>query len=777
MQMKKRLILYTMIALAFLLSCAAIASGAYFRAGEETYALTVGFPSDVTIFAPREVPDHFTTEQNRLVAYNFARERYINEPHRQIDPNVWMTVARNLGIRFDELGEIRAAYHDEKERIQNERQQWNLWHYEQIQFTLEAQRQWDEMREIHLANNGEEDELPPRPLDFVPSPEEEWEEPEVEALTRFGYMPVDFTEAEQLHLVYMPEYQLTQLWEYTWEAAHHVQIRGIREWEEAGEVDRVMHEIRAYLSNLALDRITNDIVYQIVSRHVRPNNFIDYAETERRRIEDENNYVRAVVLAGERVVSAGERLTERSFRILEDLGYIGGESDWRTTLRDAIIPLSGMFALTAALFLAVLMYLYFYRPTIASTQKEAALLFILYVLTLALIWVLREQSYSFLPLLIFPMLVSVLIDRRSAIMLSISFVLIGYFIVDGSLPYLLFYSISSILVCLLSRYTTQRSKIILVGFLVTVIQFTLSIAIVFVLERNLAMNDLQEHLTTAGFAAINGLLTVIICVGSLPFWEALFGVVTPIKLLDLTNPTNLLLRRLTIEAPGTYHHALMVANLAESAAYDIGANSHAARVGGYYHDVGKLKFPHFFTENINGENPHEHLEPHNSAGLIVSHVTYGLTLAAQYRLPQFVRDIIREHHGTSLIQYFYVKAKETDPSVTEEDYRYPYSIPQTRESACVMLADTVEAAVRSMMPKLKSPEEVEKAIRDLVRQKLNDGQLANSELSIKDLDTIVASFARVLKSAHHERIPYPKLETEILDPRDPPIIRGMVKKD
>jgi hypothetical protein len=218
----------------------------------------------------------------------------------------------------------------------------------------------------------------------------------------------------------------------------------------------------------------------------------------------------------------------------------------------------------------------------------------------------------------------------------------------------------------------------------------------------------------------------------------------------------------------------MVANLAESAAYDIGANAHAARVGGYYHDVGKLKFPHFFVENINGENPHEHLEPHNSAALIISHVTFGLTLAAQHRLPQFVRDIIREHHGTSLMQYFYVKAKELDPEIIEEDYRYPYTIPQTRESACVMLADTVEAAVRAMIPKLKSINEIEDTIRDLIRFKLNDGQLADSQLSIKDVAIIEASFLRVLKGTHHERIVYPKLEP---DDTESLVIRGMVRKD
>jgi putative nucleotidyltransferase with HDIG domain len=290
------------------------------------------------------------------------------------------------------------------------------------------------------------------------------------------------------------------------------------------------------------------------------------------------------------------------------------------------------------------------------------------------------------------------------------------------------------------------------------VQFILSISISLITESSSTLLVWPEVFTNAGFAALNGMLTVIVCMGSLSFWEVFFGVVTPVKLLDLTNPTNALLRRLTIEAPGTYHHSLIVANLAETAAYDIGANPHTARAGGYYHDIGKLRNPHFFIENIAGENPHDHMDPYNSVQLIVNHVSYGLSLAAEYRLPQFIRDIIKEHHGTSLMQYFFAKAKESncDKEIDEKEFRYPYSVPQNRESACVMLADMVEAAVRSLIPRVKSVDEVRDQISALIRNKLNDGQLIDSQLSIKDVDIIENSFYRVLKGMYHERIPYPK---------------------
>jgi putative nucleotidyltransferase with HDIG domain len=309
---------------------------------------------------------------------------------------------------------------------------------------------------------------------------------------------------------------------------------------------------------------------------------------------------------------------------------------------------------------------------------------------------------------------------------------------------------------MLSKYTTERSKFIWLGFLISVVMFALAIAITFIVERSIEIYDLQAVVITAGIAALIGIVTVFICMGSLPLWESFFGVVTPVKLLDLTNPTNLLLRRLMIESPGTYHHSLIVANLAETAALDIGANAHVARAGGYYHDIGKLKNPHFFVENLDGaENPHDHLEPQNSTKIIMSHVSHGLKLATEHRLPQFVRDMIKEHHGTTLMQYFFTKSKEIDADSTESDFRYPFIIPQTRESACVMLADSVEAAVRSTMPKLSSIDDVEKTIRKIVRGKLNDGQLAESDLSIKDVTIIEQSFFRVLKGMYHERIAYP----------------------
>ena len=235
---------------------------------------------------------------------------------------------------------------------------------------------------------------------------------------------------------------------------------------------------------------------------------------------------------------------------------------------------------------------------------------------------------------------------------------------------------------------------------------------------------------------------------------------TPLKLLELTNPTNELMRRLMIEAPGTYHHCLLVANLAETACYDIEADATLARVGAYYHDIGKLKYPLYFGENQAGDNPHDNLDPYNSARIIKGHVKYGLTLAEENNLPKSVKSFIREHHGTTLVKFFYFKAvkQQNKEAVDEADFRYEGPVPQSKETAVVMLADTVEAAVRSNITNGKNMDEISSLIKTLIKDKLDDGQLDASMLTLTDLDTIRKSFLKVFQGMYHNRIAYPKME-------------------
>lgn len=251
-------------------------------------------------------------------------------------------------------------------------------------------------------------------------------------------------------------------------------------------------------------------------------------------------------------------------------------------------------------------------------------------------------------------------------------------------------------------------------------------------------------------------------VGTLPLLESAFAITTDIRLMELSNINHPLLKRLMVEAPGTYNHSILVGNLAEAAADRIGADGLLVRVASYFHDIGKMKRPNFFVENQKpGENPHDKLQPSLSTFIITSHTKEGADIARSYKLPKEIIDIIEQHHGTSLVKGFYNKAVEAAKAqdietaqLREEDYRYPGPIPQTREAALVMLADSCQAAVQSMTA--PTPGQIEGMVRDIIKGKLNDGQLNQCALTFRDLDVIASAFATILVGAKHYRLPYPE---------------------
>jgi putative nucleotidyltransferase with HDIG domain len=276
----------------------------------------------------------------------------------------------------------------------------------------------------------------------------------------------------------------------------------------------------------------------------------------------------------------------------------------------------------------------------------------------------------------------------------------------------------------------------------------------------LAGTPLREAALNAGVGVTGGVLCGVLATGALPYLEDLFGLVTPIKLLELSNPSHPLLRRLQLEAPGTYHHTLMVANLAEAAAEAVGADPLLARVGTYYHDVGKLRRPGFFVENqVGGHNPHDRMAPSLSALAVAAHVRDGLELARQYKLPQVVADFIPQHHGTTLMAYFYHRAVEQQQGpVDPEAFRYEGPKPRSREAAIVMLADGVEAAARSIQN--PTPERIREVVRRIVHERLEDGQLDECDLTFRDLERISQVFTRLLVSMFHPRLEYPEVSLE-----------------
>jgi putative nucleotidyltransferase with HDIG domain len=279
--------------------------------------------------------------------------------------------------------------------------------------------------------------------------------------------------------------------------------------------------------------------------------------------------------------------------------------------------------------------------------------------------------------------------------------------------------------------------------------------------------EYQALAANAGWSLANGVVAALMTIGILPFLEQWFGVVTPIKLLELANPAHPLLRRLQLEAPGTYHHSIMVGNLAEAAAEAIGADALLVRVGCYYHDIGKLRRPAFFVENQIGiDNPHDKMTPSLSALTVSAHVRDGVELAREYGLPEAVADFIPQHHGTALLTYFFHQALERGDPFDEVAFRYDGPKPQTPETALVMLADAVEAAVRTLTR--PTPDRLEEVVRRLIRDKLEDGQLDECGLTFRDLDKVATTFVRIMSGVLHPRLEYPDLEGELVRRRREP---------
>jgi len=260
----------------------------------------------------------------------------------------------------------------------------------------------------------------------------------------------------------------------------------------------------------------------------------------------------------------------------------------------------------------------------------------------------------------------------------------------------------------------------------------------------------------------NGILSSILTIGVLPYLESTFKITSPVRLLELSYPGNPLLKRLLTEAPGTYHHSIIVGNLAETAAEAIGGDTLLTRVGAYYHDVGKLKRPYFFIENqLNTDNPHDKIAPTLSTLILTSHVKDGVELAREYKVPEDIISIVEQHHGSGLCTYFYHKAVENgqNEGIDEDEFRYEGPKPKTKEAALVMLADSVEAAVRSLQNRTHG--RVEGMVRKIIKDKLMDGQLGECDLTFKDLDVIAAAFMQVFSGIFHARIEYPDLSKEI----------------
>lgn len=355
----------------------------------------------------------------------------------------------------------------------------------------------------------------------------------------------------------------------------------------------------------------------------------------------------------------------------------------------------------------------------------------------------------YIPFCFIPMLTTLLFAQLELSLLVTLAASVSLVLIAGNFSAGILFLISGILSILLSFDLRKRLSIIRAGFIIGLLQ---SLLWFFLSRFKIDFPGIYPALL------INGIVSAVLVIGILPVFEYLFKTATNISLLELADFNHPLLQRMVIEAPGTYHHSLVVGNLSEAASRTVGANSLLARIGAYYHDIGKLHKPEYFSENQNiEESKHDTLSAAMSKLVIMNHVKEGLELAKKYRINPRLIDFIQQHHGNSLVYYFYRRALESleeDQEIKEEGFRYPGPKPNTPETAIVLLADSVEAATRGL--KEPSPNKIEEVVHKIINNKFIDGQLDECELTLKDLEKISAVFIRILSGIYHSRITYPE---------------------
>ncbi len=509
------------------------------------------------------------------------------------------------------------------------------------------------------------------------------------------------------------------------------------------------------IGQLGLTHGQEDLLRAIAQTVIVPNMVFNAAETQARREAAMAAVPPVEILKGQIIVRAGDIVAADHLTILRDLGLLRDRPAWGA--------LFGIFLILALLEGAVSLYLLLFDQPLLRSGRRLSLLCLLVLLTMLLSAAARPFSGYFAPVATGTMLVAILLDVRLATFLAFIFAPFVGLIAGNELRFALVALAGGLTGVFAVSRLGQRSDLMRAGLAVAAVNVVAIAAVNNLGGRSLLeMASLRDMLWGAG----NGLASAVLTIGSLPFLEDIFGVLTNVKLLELANPNQPLLHRLLMEAPGTYHHSIIVGNLAEAATAEIGGNAALARVGAYYHDIGKIRRPYFFVDNqFGGDNPHDKIAPSLSALIITSHVRDGVAMAEEAGLPGEVVDLIRQHHGTSLVSYFYSRATEGEDAecVPEEDFRYDGPRPRSREAAILMLADSCEAAVRSLTK--ASPGRIEGVVRKVIKDRLDDGQLEESPLTLQDLHFIAGIFSRALAGVFHRRVEYPDLSPREFGPR------------
>ncbi|WP_137788843.1 HD family phosphohydrolase [Bacillus sp. E(2018)] len=523
------------------------------------------------------------------------------------------------------------------------------------------------------------------------------------------------------------------------------------------EVEEARSEAIQLIRDNNLPYSLRNATEEITRSFIIANRTLDTEKTRQKRKEASDKVEEVVIREGEVLVKSGAVITPEIFDRLKKVGLL--DQEMKT------YPYYGLFLFV----LIVMAGLYYFMKEEREKEhfrKYVTIYALLFTLTLVVMKVLSVSTELGLMSLMYAvpvaagaMMIKMLFNEELAVVSTIIFAFSAALIFNEQTAgnfnfimsmYVLFNGISGIV--FLGK-TQQRSKILQAGFFVSFIAI-LTVASVLLLQNG-KFTSLQIGLDL-GCAAISGFISAVLTLGLLPVIESSFNILSVTKLIELSNPNHPILRKVLMEAPGTYHHSIMVANLSEAACESIGANGLLARVGSYYHDVGKTKRPHFFIENqMNMDNPHDKIAPQLSKTIITAHPYDGADMLRAEKIPKEIIDIAEQHHGTTLLKFFYHKAAQlTDKEVSESDFRYPGPKAQTKEVAIIGISDAVEAAVRSLSK--PTPVKIDGIIRKIINDRLEDGQFDECDITLKELDIVAKTLTETLKGIFHSRIEYPE---------------------
>ncbi|WP_308436498.1 HD family phosphohydrolase [Virgibacillus salexigens] len=510
----------------------------------------------------------------------------------------------------------------------------------------------------------------------------------------------------------------------------------------------------------ALNTDIKNVLTSLTEFAVVENSFFDVDKTANARKEAASSVDPVVIRAGEIIVREEQIITNEIYEKLDLVGVLDKERN--------LFPGIGLSLLIFLICFIIAHEMNWVAKHHQLDRGKIISIVLISIIILSLMKIVSiyttqvNQLFYVMPIATGALLIKQLIHERSAIVLSGLYAILGSVIFNNQIPGSLhveagiYFFLSQIVAIILLMNVKDRLAIVKAGLGIGITNMIIVVLFIFLSFEKYALSDIFIQ---TSFAAASAFLSAVLTIGLLPFFETSLGILSDIKLLQLSSPNQPLLKKLLTEAPGTYHHSVMVANLSETACEAIGANGLLARVGAYYHDVGKTVRPHYFIENqLAIKNPHDTITPEESAKIIINHPYDGAEMLSKHRLPEEIIDIAKQHHGTSLLKFFYIKEQGKNPAVTEDQFRYPGPKPQSSESAIISICDSVEAAVRS----LKEPTEVkiEEIVTSIINNKMTDGQLDDCPLTLKEINIIQRTICNTLKGIFHSRIQYPMKEAK-----------------